>query len=425
MSTPICPFDRSALDDATLVEERLSILQKQQHERKQQYKRASNIFHANGVDGVVNRSIYMPSSFYRSALNEAMISEQELGVQGETEDNKDHAVVPATESDNVSSIQQRPNAILVLESQFQSNLAIEPTANRRDEDENGAWRSAMSPFSSSTPSSYLVAPSLPPMTSSTVFDRATKTASSDVVANEMELITPDRCSQSFVDDSCSVTRSLAMSHVTSQVLPATQYGAEVRARRSNACVFAGKDVLHCSKTQDIVDEENEEDLRFAIYLSRVESSTASSLNSERTLCDSLSTGESRSTPDEESKSDHFNDRIFTSRGSIKDDSEFMISQFKAMEEYQRNNKTYCSPTKPTSDENNFRSSKDIATISTPSPRQRRRRTRLETRGALETRQAISSGSSHVVKCKGCNGRLQAPLYYSLVFCPKCETVSPA
>jgi len=433
VSTPISPFHRTALEDAALVEERLSMLQKQQHERKQQYKRAANIFHANGVDEVVNRSIYLPSSFYRSALNEAMISEQELGVQGETEDNKDHDVVPATESDNVSSMQQRPNATLVLESQFHSNSAIEPTDIRRDEDKNGARRSAMSPFSSSTPSSYPVASSSPPMTSSTAFDRATATdpnlsssASSDVVANEMEIITPDRRSQSFVDDSCSVTRSLAMSHVRSQVLPATQGGAEVGARRSNDCLFAGKDVLHGSKPQDTVNEENDEDLRLAIYLSRVESSAASSLNSERTFCDSLSTGESRSAQDQESKSDHFNDHFLTSRGSNKDDSEFMISQFKAMQEYQRNNKTYCSPTKPTSDENIFRSSNDIATISTPSPRQqRRRRTRLETRGALETRQAISNGSSHVVKCKGCNGRLQAPLSYSLVFCPKCQTVSPA
>lgn len=54
----------------------------------------------------------------------------------------------------------------------------------------------------------------------------------------------------------------------------------------------------------------------------------------------------------------------------------------------------------------------------------RRRELLE-RGTSETRQAIQAGQAHVVICRGCQGRLQAPVSYSLVFCPKCQTISPA
>jgi len=46
------------------------------------------------------------------------------------------------------------------------------------------------------------------------------------------------------------------------------------------------------------------------------------------------------------------------------------------------------------------------------------------RGNRETRMAMNSGASHVIKCQGCNVRLHAPLSYSLVFCPNCRTVSP-
>lgn len=46
------------------------------------------------------------------------------------------------------------------------------------------------------------------------------------------------------------------------------------------------------------------------------------------------------------------------------------------------------------------------------------------RGNQETRAAIASGQAHVVKCQGCNNRLHAPISYSLVFCPTCNTISP-
>lgn len=46
------------------------------------------------------------------------------------------------------------------------------------------------------------------------------------------------------------------------------------------------------------------------------------------------------------------------------------------------------------------------------------------RGSLETQEAIANGRAHVVQCRGCSGRLHAPMSYSLVYCPQCHTVSP-
>jgi hypothetical protein len=101
--------------------------------------------------------------------------------------------------------------------------------------------------------------------------------------------------------------------------------------------------------------------------------------------------------------------------------DFLFSQQKAMEEWSTNT-------------NNTSNTSNIA----PSPRQmgarqnsvssldssERRRELLE-RGTQETQQAISSGQARIVTCRGCGGRLQAPVSYSLVFCPKCQTISPA
>lgn len=50
--------------------------------------------------------------------------------------------------------------------------------------------------------------------------------------------------------------------------------------------------------------------------------------------------------------------------------------------------------------------------------------RLLQQGNRETREAIANGTAHVVQCRGCLGRLHAPMSYALVFCPKCHTVSP-
>jgi hypothetical protein len=106
--------------------------------------------------------------------------------------------------------------------------------------------------------------------------------------------------------------------------------------------------------------------------------------------------------------------------------DFLFSQQKAMEEWSLSPNT------------NTNTNTKTTTNTTPSPRQmgarqnslssidssERRRELLE-RGTQETQQAISSGQARIVTCRGCGGRLQAPVSYSLVFCPKCQTISPA
>ena len=45
-------------------------------------------------------------------------------------------------------------------------------------------------------------------------------------------------------------------------------------------------------------------------------------------------------------------------------------------------------------------------------------------GLLETQRAVQEGYAHIVECQGCGGRLQAPVHYSLVYCPACGVISP-
>ena len=44
-------------------------------------------------------------------------------------------------------------------------------------------------------------------------------------------------------------------------------------------------------------------------------------------------------------------------------------------------------------------------------------------GQSETRAAIMQGQSQIVTCRGCLGKLHAPVNCALVFCPTCNTVS--
>jgi len=269
---------------------------------------------------------------------------------------------------------------------------------------------------------------------------------SSVLQIEREPIAPDRRSQSFVDDSCafSVTRSSAMPYMTHSISLRSSNEARTLAARNKTGLHMGKNApfdsldLRCSQAlfNESEGDEDDENLRMAIYLSRVESSAASSFNSDRTSSTSFSTKDSRVVADEEKKNKHQNVQNLASDDLIKDNNEFLMSQLREMEECQRNNSTKSSTSirdhsvtsfsseSSNSGHNHFQSG------SLPSPsggrgRTGRPRSMLEKRGATETRQAISNGDSHVVKCKGCNGRLQAPLHYSLVFCPKCQTVSPA
>ena len=105
--------------------------------------------------------------------------------------------------------------------------------------------------------------------------------------------------------------------------------------------------------------------------------------------------------------------------------DFLLSQQIAMEEWSKTKKNGLSnggrdaaswnQSAPIPPPNRRQTSQDSAT----------RRRELVERGTAETQQAIASGLAHIVTCRGCQGRLQAPVSYSLVFCPKCQTISPA
>ena len=72
-------------------------------------------------------------------------------------------------------------------------------------------------------------------------------------------------------------------------------------------------------------------------------------------------------------------------------------------------------------ERQYRSSTNIPDIeeSQPQSQQELQRRQIVERGQEETADAIRTGQSHVVLCRGCNSRLQAPVQYSLVYCPAC------
>jgi predicted RNA-binding Zn-ribbon protein involved in translation (DUF1610 family) len=53
-----------------------------------------------------------------------------------------------------------------------------------------------------------------------------------------------------------------------------------------------------------------------------------------------------------------------------------------------------------------------------------RRQDMVRRGLVETQRAVQEGRAHVVRCQGCGERLQAPVHYSLVYCPTCGVISP-
>ena len=103
---------------------------------------------------------------------------------------------------------------------------------------------------------------------------------------------------------------------------------------------------------------------------------------------------------------------------------YLYSQEKAMEGWARpgftRNQNQANHNNPTKQRPRTQRENSLSSIDSEG----RRRELLE-RGTSETQEAIRSGQAHVVICRGCGGRLQAPLSYSLVFCPKCQTISPA
>jgi len=86
---------------------------------------------------------------------------------------------------------------------------------------------------------------------------------------------------------------------------------------------------------------------------------------------------------------------------IANDEEFMREQQRAMEQFAAQQKKKKAPLD-----------------------HERGRNSLMQRGTAETQRAIAAGQAHIVTCRGCGAKLQAPIAYSLVFCPNCQTVSP-
>jgi hypothetical protein len=104
--------------------------------------------------------------------------------------------------------------------------------------------------------------------------------------------------------------------------------------------------------------------------------------------------------------------------------DFLMSQQEAMEEWSRNNNNNNNNAHTNSSSSNNNGTRAQMPGVSRNDSFRRRRELLD-RGTLETKTAITTGQAQIVKCRGCNGRLQAPISYSLVFCPKCQTISPA
>lgn len=111
---------------------------------------------------------------------------------------------------------------------------------------------------------------------------------------------------------------------------------------------------------------------------------------------------------------------------IKDQArDFLLSQQKAMEEWSKSTSNAAGESDQDDDHDDWKAPPLGRRKSTSSQDSTERRRELVQRGTAETQEAITSGQAHIVTCRGCQGRLQAPVSYQLVFCPKCQTISPA
>lgn len=386
-NSPISPFYRAALEDAALAEEEaeeLLLLQEQQNQDQYQADRRDFIVATNSSTCTEdNVGSCVSSSFYQSALKEAAIAEQELCLEEKLHEGEDG-----------------------------------------DEHENESEH-------------ILVA--------------------MGVEARVAAAFTPGPYPQSFVDDNASLSRSAVppeTSFALRTITNSTQRAEAAGELTKSTDVFVStrkendgnNQILDCKEeTPNYYEDENDDEdigLRWAMYLSTCESPTTPSLNSKGNTSRATSASfftervTSCSASEEEGQDEgKFGDNpAFGEVKATRNVDQFMVSQRKAMEEYERSNKNIVSSESqprmcrhvsapcmyPSSSiDNNVSSS-----LSGGRRRQPRRLSSLEARGTTETREAISNGNSQVVKCKGCQGRLKAPVNYSLVFCPKCQTISP-
>ncbi|KAL3919162.1 MAG: hypothetical protein SGILL_003891 [Bacillariaceae sp.] len=161
--------------------------------------------------------------------------------------------------------------------------------------------------------------------------------------------------------------------------------------------------------QRIREEKERKELEMALKASEAESANAA----QASPMGRIRPSPRNTIPAESSSSFHaptMNAAPSASSGS--DPGDFLTSQQRAMEEYQQSR----GPT--TTGQSRGRTKE-------PPPPASEEAEELLLKGAMETQQAISSGRAHIVKCKKCGARLQAPVSYSLVYCPQCQTVSPA
>lgn len=424
----ISPFYRAALETPRFAqEEELYWLQQHHKKRSEEEQRAGLFDEISAIEKAGITTISTPSSFYDSALKEAMIAEKEATEDDFKEDEEGRFIISPV-NDPTSLILQRSDASVVDELELRSGLIIDPDVIVHGCGDKGGVKKSSTSSMLSSQDIYVDSPlAIPPP----ILARAKQIHSSSSISPPVVLpvginsISSNQSSPSYVDDNCesSVTRSITMLHSKSLVVPVLREKSATKTQRSK-------------RTTENAEDDDEE-LRLAIYLSRIKLSSESSPESEDALSATPSTGGTRSILEEKIEEELYSYQNFESCSPTENNDDFLISQFKEMEEYQKNNSRYernlgmscrSSSDRPISGVKRFRFTKVSAT-STPSSSgeriQARGRSKLETRGITETRKAISNGSSHVVKCKGCRVRLQAPVDYSLVFCPKCQTVSPA
>lgn len=254
---------------------------------------------------------------------------------------------------------------------------------------------------------------------------------------------------------CSPNLSSSYSVSASIVTPSKRL---VRSRDRDQCLRnvscqRDPDKAHRSH-QDRLSYEEAEDLRLALELSLHEAvssmkyttvmlpSPCSTSNDER--CNSLDINKNSF----HSNSSDLLEYDGNDNGNDYDDA-FLMSQSQAMEEFQNNRninnrrfldvgrlspqvshgfRRFTAPAKsiahssPCSDSGVKDEALEEGRRSFEKPK---RQSLFEARGEIETRKAISKGTSRAVKCQGCKARLLTPIHYSLVFCPKCRIVSPA
>ncbi|VEU35618.1 unnamed protein product [Pseudo-nitzschia multistriata] len=411
VASELSAFYQAALEEATLTEEEEEELLKRQRELVVEQPEFLNQIETAakedcctlGESTAASSKNNPISQFYRAALEDSALDEAEvLSLQGQNR-GKDHG------QEDESDLAPAGN----------SSTQTEDTVS--DDSPGSFYQSALEEAACAERELGLGSWGLPQDESEDcIFATETRRPSSHVL---------DRSFTSFGGQSLdnSLSRSALPANRTLGVRSA-RGETEGLTKRTDAPLSPRKEpdstpvAKHSEVTYEYLDDENDRDLRLAIQLSKLESSSkttkAPSNLDEKWSCTAV----------EESQAAPFDT---DDAGGI---DESVRSQQKAMEEYEQSSTSLdgCPYQKPGTPRSFSASALPREDHSASSPslsgvrkRQPRRPSLLETRGTTETRHAISNSSSRIVRCKGCQRRLQAPVHYALVFCPKCRTISPA